>query len=135
MGDYDNIIEHPHHQSKTRPHMPMTKRAAQFSPFAALTGYEELIMESQRLTEERVELDEDAAAELNRKLQQIDRGQSSATITYFIPDMQKSGGAYTIATGEIKKIDKFENRLIMADGTTIYIDDIFDISFDSPDSD
>ena len=129
MSDYSKIIDHPHHVSATRPHMSMINRAAQFSPFAALTGYGESVEETRRLTEEKVILDEDAIAELNRKLRMIDDGKRLVAITYFAPDSLKSGGAYVIISGEVKKIDPIENKIGMSDGTLIPIDDIFDISF------
>ena len=128
MSDYSNIIDHPHYQSKTRPHMPMTARAAQFSPFAALTGYGESVEETRRLTDEKIILDDDAASELDRKLAMIGKGRTAA-ITYFMPDLLKTGGSYIIASGNIKKIDPAENKIIMEDGTAIPVDDVFDISF------
>ena len=129
MSDYSNIIDHPHHQSATRPHMSMINRAAQFSPFAALTGYGDCVEETRRLTEEKVILDDDAIAELNRKLQEIEAGNRLVAITFFAPDPLKSGGAYTIISGEVKKIDTIENKVVMTDGAVVPIDDIFDISF------
>ncbi len=127
MSDYKNIIDHPHYQSKTRPHMSMTARAAQFSPFAALTGYDESVAETGRLTDEKIVLDDDAIAAIDLKLREIQPGQSFVTVTYFVPDVLKEGGAYTITSGEIKKVDTLENKLVMKDGTLIPIDDIFDI--------
>jgi len=128
MSEYDSIIDHPHHRSATRPHMSMTNRAAQFSPFAALTGYDECIEETGRLTSLKAILDEDEIAELDRKLRQIDGSSDMVAITYFTPDQLKSGGAYTIISGEVKKVDVIENKVIMKDGTAIPTDDIFDIS-------
>ncbi len=109
--------------------MSMTARAAQFSPFAALTGYGDAVDETARLTDEKIELDEDAVRELNLKLQQINEGSSYVTITYFLPDLLKEGGCYTIHSGCVKKIDTMENKIIMSDGNIIPIDDIYDIGF------
>ena len=129
MSDYSSIIDHPHHQSETRPHMSMTARAAQFSPFAALTGYGDSVEETRRLTDEKIILDEDAAQELDRKLNMISQGRTDVAITYFLPDMLKMGGSYIISSGSVRKIDAVENKIIMDDGTVIPVEDIFDISF------
>ncbi len=130
MGKYDDIIDHPHYQSKVRPHMSMTDRAAQFSPFAALVGYGDAVAETQRLTDERIILDESVIEEIDRKLREIDENaafQPYVTITYFVPDPLKSGGAYLPVSGNVKKIDKIEKLVILTDGTRIPIEDIFDI--------
>lgn len=129
MSDYNNIIDHPHHQSATRPHMSMTARAAQFSPFAALTGYGDAVEETGRLTSEKIILDNDAVAELDRKLRMIEDGKRLVAITFFAPDPFKEGGEYTIISGEVKKIDVIESKVVLTDGTLIPIDDIFDIGF------
>ena len=129
MSRYDRIIGHTHHTSKRRPHMSMINRAAQFSPFAALVGYDEAVMETARLTGEKIILDDDAVAAINRTLMQIDSGKTSVAITHFVPDMVKSGGEYLITSGTVKKIDRIEQTVILTDGTSIHIDDIFDISF------
>lgn len=128
MSDYSNIIDHPHHQSLKRPHMSMTKRAAQFSPFAALTGYGDAVEETGRLTSEKITLDDDAVSALNDKLQRAVNDGAVIAITHFVSDLRKSGGEYLISSGTVKKVDTVENRLIMDDGTVISIDDIFDIS-------
>ena len=96
-GKYDDIINLPHHVSITRPHMPMRDRAAQFMPFRALTGYEDAVRETARLTEERVELTEEERSVLDGKLQKlVDAlpGHPAVTLTYFQPDKRKAGGAY-----------------------------------------
>ena len=129
MSDYSSIMDHPHYQSKKRPHMSMTARAAQFSPFAALTGYGEAVEEAGRLTDEKIILDDNAIAEIDRKLQMIENDNAFVTITYFIADVLKEGGSYIIASGEVRKIDRIEGRVIMKDGTVIPIDDILDIGF------
>ena len=128
MSDYSNIIDHPHHQSSTRPHMSMTARAAQFSPFAALTGYGDAVDETARLTSEKVTLDADAAAELDRRMRSATEENTPVAITYFVADPLKEGGAYTIISGTIRKTDPIENTVTMDDGTVIPIDDIFDIA-------
>ena len=127
MNDYSSIMDHPHHRSKTRPHMSMVARAAQFSPFAALVGYDESVAEVQRMTDERITLDPDAIAEINRTLSKISPGETTVAITCFIPDPVNEGGTYTLITGEVKKTDTLEEKVIMTDGTVIPTEDIFDI--------
>ena len=115
---YNEIINLPHHVSKTRSQMPMSDRAAQFAPFAALTGYESAIKETGRLTDERIELDEEALTALDMKYQLLMDAFDDApevTVTYFRPDERKAGGKYITATGEIKKVDDFERRITMQD--------------------
>ena len=129
---YDEIINLPHHVSKTRPQMPMSDRAAQFAPFAALTGYESAIKETGRLTNERIELDEEALAALDRKYQLLMDTLDDAlevTIIYFQPDERKAGGQYVSATGTVKKVDTFGRRILLQDGTRIPLDSIFDLRF------
>ena len=129
MKDYSDIIDHPHHRSKVRPHMSMTARAAQFSPFAALTGYGDAVEETGRLTEEKIVLDDDAILAIDEKLRRIEDGNRNVMITYFLPDLLKEGGSYTIVSGQVKKIDTADGRVIMDDGTAVPVDDIFDIDF------
>ena len=127
---YKDIIDIPHHVSKTRPQMPMSDRAAQFAPFAALTGYDSAIKETGRLTNERIELDEEALTALDRKYQLLMDAFDDApevTITYFQPDERKAGGKYVSATGAVKKVDDFERRITMRDGTRIPMDDVLSI--------
>lgn len=128
---YDDIINLPHHVSTQRPHMSMLNRAAQFSPFAALTGYEDSIRETARLTDARIELDECAKAALDAKLQVIQSNpQMPVSITYFVPDARKSGGAYVTAKGCVRKIGP---RMVwMTDRTEIPIHDIIEIEGDFP---
>ena len=128
MSDYSDIIDHPHHRSATRAHMSMIARAAQFSPYAALVGYGEAVEETGRLTDEKVSLDEDTLTMIDRTVSMIEPGRSTVTITYFIPDMFKEGGSYTIVSGTVKKMDETQRRLVMTDGAVIPVDDIFDIS-------
>ena len=132
-GKYDSIINLPHHVSKTRLPMPLSDRAAQFAPFAALTGYDSAIRETGRLTDERVELDEGALTELDMRFQLLkDRLDEfpEVTFTYFRPDGRKAGGAYLTATGVVKKMDEFERLIVLQDGTKLPMDEIVDIRGD-----
>lgn len=127
---YDDIIHLPHHQSGTHPHMSLQDRAAQFSPFAALTGYEEAVQETARLTEQKLELSEDAKAALSAKLALLQEHmgeQPKITVTYFVPDGKKAGGAYVTETGAVKRIDEFTRTVILKDHRSIPIDDIAEI--------
>ena len=129
-GKYDEIMGLPHHVSKTRPQMPMSDRAAQFAPFAALTGYDAAIKETGRLTDERIELDVEALSALDMKYQLLMEALDEApevTITYFQPDERKAGGKYVSAVGTVKKIDDFERRITMQDGAKIPMDDVLSI--------
>lgn len=130
-GPYDDIINLPHHVSATRPQMPIAKRAAQFSPFAALTGYDAAIMETARLTDQRVELGESDIAVLNMKLNlladRIDE-RPEITLTYFLLDEKKEGGAYVTATGPVKKIDEVEGTIVFTDDKSVAIDDVLEIA-------
>lgn len=129
---YDEIMELPHHVSKTRPQMPLSDRAAQFAPFAALTGYDSAIKETGRLTDERIELDEEALAALDRKYQLLMDTLDDApevTIIYFQPDERKAGGQYVSATGTVKKVDTFGRRILLQDGTRIPLDSVYDLRF------
>lgn len=127
---YDDIIDLPHHVSPTRPRMSMIDRAAQFSPFAALTGYDAAIKETGRLTDRRIELSEDSRAALDRKQQLLVEclaDHPEVSVTYFIPDERKSGGAYVTVTGIVKKVDDYQRLLLLTDGTKIPLDDILDL--------
>ena len=127
---YNEIMGLPHHVSKTRSQMPMSDRAAQFAPFAALTGYDAAIKETGRLTDERIELDVEALSALDMKYQLLMEALDEApevTITYFQPDERKAGGKYVSAVGAVKKIDDFERRITMQDGTRIPMDDVLSI--------
>lgn len=128
--NYNDIIELPHHTSPVHDRMSMINRAAQFSPFAALTGYDEAVKETARVTKEKIELDENAKAMLDEKLQTIAEHLGEhleVTILYFQPDMKKTGGEYVKITGAVKKIDQFERNIRMMDGTKISIDEIYEI--------
>ena len=133
MHKYDDIINLPHYTSSKRPRMAMIDRAAQFSPFAALTGYDAAVKETARLTEDRVELDEYQKSALNDRLQILQERLSNTpviSITYFVPDERKSGGAYCTETGVNIKIDYYERAVIMRSGTHIPIDEIIGIEGD-----
>ena len=129
-SSYDDIIHLPHHVSTTHPHMAIGDRAAQFSPFAALTGYDAAIKETARLTDESMELDEYVKDSLRDRLQIIaDRINEhlEIAITYFQPDVKKNGGAYVTVISAVKKIDEYERVIVLTDGTTISIDKIINI--------
>ena len=129
-GPYDDILDLPHPTSKKHPRMSMAARAAQFAPFAALTGYGDAIKETARLTDQQLELDENEKARLNEKLQLLRQhlpGKPKITITYFVPDTKKAGGSYQTITGFVKKLQEYEHRLIMTDGTIIPIDAIIEL--------
>lgn len=130
MDQYEDIIDLPHHVSKKRPHMSMIDRGAQFSPFAALTGYEAVLEESARQTEGTIELTEGAQAALDEILRELCgrmAEQPKASFTCFQPDDRKSGGAYVQIEGSLKKYDSLEGCLILTDGTKIPIESIISI--------
>ena len=110
--------------------MSMYARAAQFAPFAALTGYGDAIKETARITDQQLELDENEKARLNEKLQLLRQhlpGKPKITITYFVPDTKKAGGSYQTITGFVKKLQEYERRLIMTNGTIIPLDTIIEL--------
>jgi hypothetical protein len=130
VNPYEDIINLPHHTSASRPRMSVHDRAAQFSPFAALTGYDAAITETARLTDKKIELDEYEKAELSERLCMIQdlKGQRpEVSITYFVPDKKKSGGEYITVTGYVRKIDEHERTVVMQDAAKIPIDDILEI--------
>lgn len=127
ISEYEDIIALPHHVSASHPQMALADRAAQFSPFAALTGYEDAIDESARLTEEQIELDENAREELDEQLRQIrecGEAHPEITVTYFQKDARKDGGAYVTLTGRVKKIDEYARIISFMDGTVVRIENI-----------
>ncbi len=129
---YDDIIDMPHHVSKTHPQMSRRDRAAQFSPFAALTGYEDAVEEAGRLTNRRHVPDEDKTARLDRIMGEILENLSVHPfiyVTYFIPDIRKSGGRYAEYSGRIRTFDEYNKILIFEDGTKIAVCDIYDLDF------
>lgn len=126
---YEDIINLPHHTSEKRSRMSNYDRAAQFSPFAALTGHSAALQETARLTDAKAELDESEKIIINEKLRLIMNvaEKPEITVTYFVPDSKKTGGAYLKAVGYIKKIDTFRRIIIMSEGAAIPADNIFDI--------
>ena len=126
-GKYDDMLHLPHPNSTRHPRMPISERAAIFSPFAALTGHAGAIAETARLTDQKMELDEDTKAELDRRqavlLEHISE-QPEITVTWFQPDERKAGGAYLTATGRLKKLDEIQRVLVLVDGTKILLDDV-----------
>lgn len=132
---YDDIICFQHPTSSTHPRMEPLGRAAQFSPFAALTGFEGTIRETTRLTDAKAELDEDKIAALDMKLRFLADHLSECpevSITYFKADDKKEGGSYKEVTGIVKKIDTYEKTVMMTDTTVIPITDIFEITGTHP---
>ena len=126
-GKYDDIIGLPHHVSDKHPRMSSADRAAQFSPYAALTGFSTVISETGRLTKKAPELDDCEKEKLDnslRILREQPEKRSCVTVTYFHPDERKSGGAYITVTGAVKKIDEYERLLLMSDGEKIPVDAI-----------
>ena len=128
---YDDIIDLQHHVSSNREHMSVLDRAAQFSPFAALTGFDGVIKETARLTNQKIELDEAAKTILDEKLriiqEQLSR-QQEIELVFFRPDEMKTGGAYISMMGTVKKIDAYEHAVVMQNGTRISIEEIVDIT-------
>ena len=128
---YEDIVNLPPHISKRHPKPTMMDRAARFAPFAAITGYEEMVLEEARVTEEWVDLTESALEQLNERLVVLQEHlleQQEITITYFKPDLRKSGGAYVEHTGIVKRIDLYEHLLVMMDGKKISIESICKLS-------
>ena len=127
---YNDILNMPYPNPEIEKDFPdKILRAAQFAPFAALTGHDEAIEETARLTDSKVELDEYQKAELNDKIQLINNSDADeeVSITYFVPDKKKSGGAYITKRGIVLKVREYEKDIIMDDGTEIPIDDVFAI--------
>lgn len=124
---YDDIINLPHPVSTKHPQMAPLDRAAQFSPFAALTGHEAAIKETARLTDERTELDESSKELLDVRLQRIREHlaeKPEITVTFFEPDQKKSGGTYVTVTGSIKKIDEYAGKLVLEGGASVSMEDV-----------
>lgn len=133
MSGYEDMLRMPHPVSARHPQMPIRNRAAQFAPFAALTGFDGAIAETARLTEEKPELDESARAELDECLRVLNEHlaeRPEAALTCFVPDARKSGGAYVTVTGCVKKIDALTQTVLLADGTTVRMDDICSIKIE-----
>lgn len=131
--NYDDIINLPHFESKKHPRMSLEARSAQFAPFAALTGYEDAVKETARLTDKKIEIDDGLKQILNNKLQYVLENNDinpEVTFTYFISDKRKSGGKYVEKEGNIKKIDNINGHVILKDKSKIKIDDIINITSD-----
>ena len=132
-GQYDDIIRLPHPDSPKHPRMSLYDRAAQFSPFAALTGHSAAIAETGRLTDRRVELDEYEMTRVDAELQRLQEllpSRPTASITYFVPDERKHGGSYQTVTGEVKRIDAVAGVIQMTDRREIPIEDVFSVAVD-----
>ena len=130
MSEYDDIINLPHHQSVKHPHMNSHQRAAQFAPFAALTGYDAAIDETARLTGQKLELSDEQADHLNAQIQHIIENiadKPRVEITYFVTDTLKSGGEYVTVTGRVRRVDDYNREIVFADGITVKIDDVWNI--------
>ena len=132
MGKYDDIIDLPHFVSKKYPQMSMRDRAAQFSPFAALTGYDAAIKETARLTDRRVDLNDDMLQKLDEKMCVIRKRLDSVqkcrvVISYFERDLKKEGGKYLDIYGEVNKIDEYRNIIVFMNGERIPISDVINI--------
>lgn len=130
MGKYDDILNLPHHVSSTRPHMSMHDRAAQFSPFAALTGYDDTVKETARLTDEKQELTADRITDLNQKITFLNEHaeeRPEITVEYFIPDGKKAGGKYVTLSGKFRRIDEYNHNMVFTSGEEIPLNDIFEI--------
>lgn len=129
-GNYDDIINLPRHISKTHKPMPILERAAQFAPFAALTGYDAEVMEAARVTDKRCDLDETQKAVLNEKLRILYEHSDETqeiTVTYFVPDKKKDGGRYVTVNGVVRKMDNYRQRIILQDGKQINYADITEL--------
>ena len=130
---YGDMMELPHPVSKTHPQMTRRDRAAQFAPFAALTGYEEAVREAARFTEEKMVLDEDSKEQLDWKLrclQEKVKEKPTITVTYFLEDEKKKGGKYVTVTGVLKKIDSYTHQFVLESGEEIPLEDIVSLNLD-----
>lgn len=130
---YGDILNLPHHTSPKHPRMTAIERAAQFSPFAALTGYDAATKETARVTDRRVELDESEKELLNHRLQLLIENYAAApqaSITYFVPDLYKEGGAYRTVSGVVKRLDSYERQIVLFDGERIALDAVVQIESD-----
>ena len=131
---YDDILDLPHYTSPNRKRMARIDRAAQFSPFAALTGYDADVMEAARVTGEKLSLTDDMKELLDRKQQYlseiIDR-RPEITVTYFVHDDRKEGGVYRTFTGNLKRIDVYLQKFVFMDGSGVFIDDVLTIESDA----
>ena len=126
MGKYDAIIDHPHHVSSVHPQMSMINRAAQFSPFAALTGYDAQIAETARLTDRRIELTEAEEAEISTALGKLEKGDE-VVLTWFVPDKRKAGGRYVTERVTVKQLVPTEGMVVLADGWSVEMSAIIEV--------
>lgn len=129
-GKYDDIINMPHHISKKHPRMSLENRSAQFASFAALTGYEDEVEETARITDKRIEITDEIKSTINMRLQIIQEKintKPKVTIKYFIPDNKKEGGSYKTVTSNVLKIDQYKKLVVLKDNTKIFISDIINI--------
>lgn len=128
-GNYDDILHLPHPAPKTHRRMSQQDRAAQFAPFAALVGYEDVITEAGRLTDRRIELDDGEIAVLDERLRLVmaDGTDPEVSVTWFQPDERKNGGSYVTTIGKVKKVDELKRTLVMKDGSEVPIEEIIDI--------
>ncbi len=128
---YDDIIGLPHHVSPTRPHMSLRERAAQFAPFSALVGYDDMVEETARQTEDKINIGEYDAFLLDRKLRILKDNEDShpfLEITYFLPDGKKNGGRYETVRERLLRIDEYEKKIHLSNGKSIYFDTISALS-------
>lgn len=133
LEKYKSIIDHPHHVSSTHPQMPMINRAAQFSPFAALTGYDDQIAETSRLTDRRIELTEAEEDAISKALGKLERGDV-VELTYFVPDKRKAGGRYVTEKVTVKQVVAADGKIKLADGRGIEMESIIEVGeLDIPD--
>ena len=138
MNEYEDILHLSHPVSGTHPQMSMHDRAAQFSPFAALSGYEEAVEEEARLTEEKILLDEYEKQRIDARLQKIrddlqEKGKEEKpriSVTFFLPDQKKAGGSYVTVTGQVKKLDTYRQQLLLTDGSAIPFQEIIELEGD-----
>lgn len=132
MRNYDDIINLSRPQYHDLPSMSIHDRAAQFSPFAALVGYDAAVEETARLTDSRREMEEDEINELNRQLSELNKRLSERPrirVTYFIRDRKKEGGRYASKVGNARTIDQAENRIIFTDGESVPVKDMYSVVF------
>lgn len=129
--NYEDIINLPHYEPIRHPRMSKESRASQFAPFAALTGYEDAVKETARITDEKIEIDEGLKIFLNNRLQIVldnIKEKPRVTFTYFVYDKKKSGGKYITVTGNVSKIDKVNNNVMLTDKKKIPINEIINIT-------
>jgi hypothetical protein len=130
IDNYEDIINLPHHISKKYPRMSLDARSAQFAPYAALTGYDEVLAETARITNARIEIDENLKTIIDSKLQIIKeniKNKPQISVVYFVPDLKKNGGKYVTVNGNVKKIDEYRNVLVLDDNTEIEVKEIIQL--------